>query len=85
MVIESTIFPLPSELVIIPAGVLVQRGLMNPFLIVICSALGSVVVALIMYYLSLYLGRKLVDKLVLKYGSFLLMNESSLLKAEHFL
>ena len=84
MVIESTVFPLPSEFVLIPAGVLVQRGEMNAVLIVLFSAIGGVVGALLMYYLSLYLGRALVDKMIVKYGKFLFLEESSLLKAELF-
>ena len=84
MLIESTIFPLPSELVLIPAGLLVQQGKMDASLIVLFSAIGSLVGALIMYYLSRYLGRDLVDKFIQKYGKFLFVNESSLLKSEFY-
>lgn len=84
MGIESTIFPLPSELVLIPAGVLVQRGELNAFFVIIFSSLGGVVGALFMYYLSLYFGRALIDRIAVRYGKFMFLNESSLLKAELF-
>lgn len=84
MAIESTIFPLPSELVLIPAGVLVQRGEMNALLIVLFSSIGSVLGALLMYYLSFYLGRSVVDNFVVKYGKFLFLHEGSLVKSEAY-
>ncbi len=84
MAIESTIFPLPSELVLIPAGVLMQRGELSLIPIIVASCLGSLFGALVMYYLSLYLGRKAIDLLVVKYGKFLFLTEDSFLKAELF-
>ncbi|MEK6850348.1 MAG: DedA family protein [Nanoarchaeota archaeon] len=84
MAIESTIFPLPSELVLIPAGVLVQRGEMNVLFVIIFSALGSLLGSLLIYFLSRYLGRKVVDSLVKKYGKFVFLDEYSIIKSEFF-
>ena len=84
MAIESTVFPLPSELVLIPAGVLVQRGEMNVLFIIIFSAFGSLLGSLIMYFLSRYLGRKVVDSLIKKYGKFVFLDEYSITKSVFF-
>ncbi|MBV5324170.1 MAG: DedA family protein, partial [Rhodospirillaceae bacterium] len=43
MALESTVLPVPSELVLIPAGYLAHQGQMNFWLIVLASALGSLV------------------------------------------
>lgn len=84
MAIESTVFPLPSELVLIPAGVLVQRGEMNALFVIIFSAFGSLLGSLLMYSLSRHLGRRFVDSLIKKYGRFVFLDEYSITKSEFF-
>ena len=84
MAIESTIFPLPSELVLIPAGFLAFQGQMNPLIIIIMSTLGSLFGSLIMYYLSFEIGRKSFISLTNKYGKFLFLDLKSLIKTENY-
>ncbi|MEI6849729.1 MAG: DedA family protein [archaeon] len=84
MAIESTIFPLPSELVLIPAGFLAFQGQMSIPLIIILSTLGSLFGSLIMYYLSFVLGRKSFIGLTNKYGKFLFLKSSLLIKTENY-
>ena len=84
MVIESSFIPWPSELLLIPQGVLVSQGKLSLIFILLASILGSLVGALINYYLALHLGRRIVDKLVLKYGKFFLISEQSLDKSEEY-
>lgn len=84
MAIESTIFPLPSELVLIPAGVLASRGEMSIFLIVLMGALGSLFGSLIMYFISFSLGRKALDIIIEKYGKFMFISKDSILRSEMF-
>lgn len=43
MTIESSVFPFPSEIVMIPAGISALGGHINPFIAVIVGGLGSVV------------------------------------------
>lgn len=43
MTLESSIFPVPSELVMIPAGVSAVNGNINPLLATIIGGVGSVV------------------------------------------
>jgi membrane protein DedA with SNARE-associated domain len=80
MAIESSVLPLPSELVMPPAGYLAAKGQMNGVLAVVAGTLGSVVGALINYSLALYVG----EPLLRKYGKYVLISERSLDKTEVF-
>ncbi|MBE0492007.1 MAG: DedA family protein [Sulfurospirillum sp.] len=80
MFLESSFFPFPSEIVMIPAGFLAYKGEMNLFLVITMGSLGSLSGALFNYYLSKTLGRKLL----LAYGHFIWFDESKLLKMEAF-
>ena len=66
MAIESSIFPLPSEVVMIPAGYLCAKGEMELWIVIALGTLGSIAGALLNYYLAVKLGRKLI----LKYGHY---------------
>ncbi len=84
MSIESSFIPFPSEVILLPAGVLVVRGEMSFILVLIASILGSIVGALVNYYLALHLGRRVIDKLVSKYGSFVLIDHEKLQRADNY-
>src|SRR5947209_15180879 len=80
MAIESSVFPLPSELVIPPAGVLVAQGRMSGVLVVVAGTLGSVLGAVANYALAAWLGRPLLHR----YSRYFLVREASLERAETF-
>ena len=80
MFLESTFFPFPSEIIMIPAGYLAYQGEMNVYLVVFIGILGSVLGALFNYYLAMYFGRKLL----LKYGKYVFIKEETLDKLEAF-
>ncbi len=82
MAVESSFIPFPSEVVLIPAGVLVQRGEMSFLLVFLAGVLGSLAGALLNYYLAFYLGRGLVNRLINKYGSVFLISEKNLEKSD---
>ncbi len=82
MTIESSFFPFPSEVVLIPAGALVARGELNFFLVFLAGLLGSILGAWINYFLALFLGRKTIDILVERYGKFLFLNKKRLGKTD---
>ena len=80
MAIESSVIPFPSEVVMPPAGYLVQQGRMDAWLAVLAGGLGSLAGALANYYGALYLGRPLL----LQYGRYIGLAEAKLEKAEQF-
>lgn len=84
MAIESSFLPLPSEIILPPAGVLIAQGQMSASLVFIFAVLGSLVGALFNYFLALHLGRRAVNHLVDRYGKAMLINESHLLKTEKY-
>lgn len=80
MAIESSVFPLPSEIVIPPAGALVAQGRMSAVLVVAAGTLGSILGALANYALAAWLGRPLLHR----YSKYFLVREASLDRAEAF-
>src|SRR2546423_11825378 len=57
MAVESSILPLPSELVMPPAGYLVAKGEMDFLVALACGVLGSLLGSLANYGLARWLGR----------------------------
>jgi len=84
MTIESSFFPLPSEIVLIPAGVLVAKGEMNFFLAFIAGVLGSLAGAWINYFLALFLGRRTIDFFIAKYGKFFFVEKEQIKKTDDY-
>lgn len=63
MTIESSFIPFPSEVVIPPAGWKVAQGLLNGRLVILFAMIGSLLGALINYFLAFRLGRKIIYRL----------------------
>jgi len=80
MSIESSFLPLPSEIVLIPAGYLASQGQMNISLIIVSATAGSLAGAFVNYYLALSLGRRILKK----YGKYFFANEDALAKMDGF-
>jgi len=80
MAIESSVLPLPSELVMPPAGYLAAQGKMNAVAAVLCGTLGSVLGALVNYGLAVFVG----EPVLRKYGKYVLVSERSLDRTEQF-
>lgn len=84
MFLESTFFPFPSEVVIIPAAYLASKGQMSLFLIIFIGILGSIAGALFNYYLAVKLGRPLILKLINKFGKYFFITEKAYHKTENY-
>jgi membrane protein DedA with SNARE-associated domain len=80
MFLESSFIPFPSEVVMIPAGYLAYKGEMNLVLAILAGTLGSLMGALLNYYLAIKLGRPFL----LRYGKYVMFNEASLQRMEDF-
>jgi membrane protein DedA with SNARE-associated domain len=85
MTIESSFIPFPSEIIIPPAAYLAQKGEFNIYLVVLFGILGSLIGALINYYLAYTLGRKIVYTLVdKKFFKALMLNSKKIEQSEKF-
>ena len=80
MAIESSVVPLPSELVMPPAGYLAARGGMNLFVALGCGTVGSLIGAYANYFVASRLGRWVF----VRYGRWVLLTERSLQRTERF-
>jgi membrane protein DedA with SNARE-associated domain len=81
MAMESSIFPVPSEIVIPPAAFLAAQGKLSLAGVIIAGTVGSYLGAAITYWVSRLVGRPLI----VKYGRYLLLSSSRLEDAEHWL
>lgn len=85
MAIESTVIPLPSELIVPSAGYKSASGELNIFLVIIAATIGNNIGAVIIYYLSKWIGRPLVISFInCRIGKLLLLNENKFHHAEEF-
>ncbi|EOX0010315.1 DedA family protein [Campylobacter upsaliensis] len=80
MTLESCFIPFPSEVVMIPAGYLAHKGELDFSLCILSGIFGSVLGALINYYLCFFLGRNFI----LRYGRFFGITEEKFAKFEVF-
>ncbi len=80
MGVESSFIPFPSEIVLIPAGMLIADGKMNLFLVFIVAILGSLVGALVNYYLAMFVGRRFLNR----FGKYFFVSQNSLIKMDNF-
>ena len=80
MFLESSFFPFPSEVVMIPAGYLAYKGEMNMYLVILFGILGSLAGSLFNYYLAVKYGRKFL----IKYGKYFFIKEETIIRMEEF-
>ena len=82
MAMESSIFPVPSEVVIPPAAILAASGgNMTITGVIIAGTFGSWLGSAITYWIALAVGRPLV----LRYGKFFFIPPDKVERAERFL
>ncbi|MDD2707025.1 MAG: DedA family protein [Verrucomicrobiae bacterium] len=81
MAMESSIFPVPSEVVMPPAAFWAAQGKMNFWGVVLAGTVGSWLGAAITYWVSRWIGRPLL----LKYGRYVFITEEKLIRTERWL
>lgn len=81
MMLESTVVPIPSEIIIPPAAYWASQGKMSFAGVVLAGTVGSLVGALLMYAVSRGAGRPLL----LRFGRFVRLTPDKLERAEAFL
>lgn len=80
MFLESSFFPFPSEVAMIPAGYLAHQGKMDIWLAIAAGIAGSLGGALFNYWLALHFGRPFL----VRYGKYVLFKEETLQRMETF-
>ena len=85
MLLESTVIPVPSELVVAPAAYHAASGELNVFLVVLFATIGAGIGASINYVVALYVGRPVIYKFAnSKWGKMCLLNEEKVKKSETY-
>jgi membrane protein DedA with SNARE-associated domain len=81
MAIESTVFPIPSEVVVPPAAYWAKQGEMNFWGVVLASTFGSYAGSSLSYFMASWIGRPLI----LRYGKYVFVPEKKWLLAERWI
>jgi len=81
MAVESTVFPLPSEIVVPPAAYWASQGVFTFWGVVLASTLGSWFGSALSYLAARRLGRPLI----LRYGRYFFLPEKKWLLAEEWI
>ncbi|AQW86019.1 putative membrane protein, DedA family, type II (SNARE domain) [Campylobacter pinnipediorum subsp. caledonicus] len=80
MFLESSFFPFPSEIVMIPAGYLASKNEINFCASFLAGTTGSLLGALFNYYLCYFFGRRFIYK----YAGYIGLNQNKLDKFQDF-
>ena len=80
MALESSFIPFPSEVVVPPAGYLASKGEMNLFLVILAGTVGSILGALLNYWIASRFGRDFL----LKYSKYFFIDKEKFDKFEVF-
>ena len=76
MMLESTVIPVPSELVVSPAAYHAAGGNLNIFLVILFATIGADLGASINYIAGYYLGRPIIYKFANSHlGHLCLLNQ----------
>ena len=85
MLLESTVIPVPSELVVSPAAYHAAGGNLNVFLVILFATIGADCGATINYIAGYYLGRPIIYRFAnSKWGHMCLLNQQKVEKSEKF-
>lgn len=80
MFLEASFVPIPSEIIIVPAGILVAEGIMKMYLVILSGTLGSLFGSLFNYFLAISLGRSILFKI----GKYFFIKTTTIIKIEEY-
>lgn len=85
MMLESTVVPVPSELVVAPAAYHAAAGNLNVLLVILAATVGADLGASINYFVALYVGRPVVYRFAnSRLGHLCLLNQEKVEKSERY-
>lgn len=85
MMLESTVVPVPSELVVSPAAYHAAGGNMNMWLVILFATLGADLGATINYVVAYYVGRPVIYRFAnSRFGHLCLLNQEKVEKSEKY-
>ena len=85
MMLESTVIPVPSELVVSPAAYHAAGGHLNVWLVILFATLGADLGATINYVVAFYVGRPVIYKFAeSRLGKLCLLNQQKVEKSENY-
>lgn len=85
MLLESTVIPVPSELVVSPAAYHAAAGEMNVFLVILFATIGADCGATINYLAGYYLGRPIIYRFAnSRWGHACLLNQEKIERSERY-
>ncbi|MGM9709900.1 MAG: DedA family protein [Prevotella sp.] len=85
MLLESTVIPVPSELVVSPAAYHAAAGNLDVMLVILFATLGADAGATINYLAGYYLGRPIIYRFAnSKWGKMCLLNQQKVEKSEKY-
>lgn len=85
MALESSIVPVPSEVVMPPAAFWASQGKMNFWMVVLMGTLGSYIGSIISYAVARWAGAPLVVLIVQKYGRYIFLSMEKLQLAQDWI
>jgi len=84
VVLENVFPPIPSEIVLPFAGFVALRGTNSVALMILFATFGSVIGALIMYWIAAVIGDDRLHAFTRRFGKWVQIRESDLTKAEEW-
>lgn len=84
VVAENVFPPIPSEIVLPFAGFVAQRGSESVVIMILAATVGSVVGALMMYWIAAVIGDERLHAFTRRFGKWVQIREADLTRAEEW-
>ncbi|KGA13459.1 alkaline phosphatase [freshwater metagenome] len=84
VVLENIFPPIPSEIVLPFAGFVAQQGSESVVLMILAATVGSVIGALIMYWIAAVIGDERLHAFTRRFGKWVQIREADLTRAEEW-